>query len=153
MNRRVLTMSGSVAALAGALLATLWVTRPPSMPATGASPAGDFVLAASAPAPDPAAIEVLLKREIWPLPPAAYSRSSQQQGRAADGKPEEKWKLTGTYRVGTQSYVLLRQGDQTPEALKPGDKLPDGRRIVEIQEERIWVVAGGKRVPLELRPK
>lgn len=151
MNRRYLTMAGSLAALAGVVVAALWVTRPPAVPSAAATSQADFVLAA-APASDPEAVETLLKREIWPLPPSAYSRASQQQARA-DAKPENKWKLTGTYRVGAQSFALLRQGDKTPEALKPGDTLPDGSRIIEVQEERIWVVANGKRVPLDLRPK
>lgn len=153
MNRRVVTMAGSVAALAGMMLAALWIMRPPAIPPAGAAPGGDFVLAAAAPAADAAAADTLLKRPIWPLPPTAYSRAGQHQARGADGKPEEKWKLTGTYRVGAQSFALLRQGDKTPEALKPGDTLPDGSRIVEIQEERVWVVADGKRVPLDLRPR
>jgi hypothetical protein len=145
MNRHYLT-------IAGAALAALWVTRPPAVPSSGAAAAGDFVLAA-APASDPPSVDKLLSREIWPMPSAMYSRASQLQARQAGGMAEETWKLTGTYRIGSQSFVLLRRGDKTPEALKPGDSLPDGRRILEIQEERIWVVADGKRVDLKLRPK
>jgi hypothetical protein len=153
MNRFYLTMAGSIAVLAGAVLAALWVTRPPAVPSVSAADAGDFVLAPAVSASDPASVDTLLTREIWPMPSAMYSRASQLKARESGGKADETWKLTGTYRIGSQPFVLLRVGDKTPETLKPGDTLPDGRRIVEIQEERIWVVADGKRVALELRPK
>jgi hypothetical protein len=152
MNRNYLAIAGSVAVLAGAGLAALWVLRPPAVSSFGAAPAADFVLAA-APDSDASSVDKLLGREIWPMPSAMYSRASQLQAREAGGRSEETWKLTGTYRIGSQSFVLLRRGDKTPETLKSGDSLPDGRRIVDIQEEQIWVVADGKRVALKLRPK
>lgn len=153
MKRRTFVMAGSIAGLAGAALAALWVFRPP-VPGTATEAAGgDFALAAAAPTSSASLVDALLKKEIWPLPPTVYSRANQRQARAIEVKPEDQWKLTGTYRVGSQAFVLLRRGDKTPEALKAGDTLPDGRRIAEIQEERIWVVADGKRAALELRPK
>jgi hypothetical protein len=153
VNRRYVTMAGGVAALTALMLSMLWVMRPPAIPSTGIASADDFVLPAAVPAPDPGAVDALLKHEIWPLPPSAYSRASEQQARSLEAKVDAGWKLTGTYKVGAHSFVLVRHGDKTPEAMKPGDSLPDGRRIVEIQEERIWVLAGGKRVPIDLRPK
>lgn len=151
MRRRTLAWVGIAAAIASAAVAALWVTQPPAVPPVAAA-GGDFVLAASAPRLDPDAVEKALKRQIWGLPPTAYSRASQQQARAAE-KPAPQWKLTGTYRVGPDAFVLVRQGDKTPDALKRGDTLPDGAKIVDIEEDRIWVMADGKRVPLELRPK
>jgi hypothetical protein len=151
VNRRVVLGAGAVLVGLAAVLATLWVMQPPMIPA--ATPAGsEFVLAAPASRVEPDAVERALKREIWGLPTAAYSRAAQQQARAAES-PVEKWQLTSTYRVGTQSFVLLRRGDKTPEALKAGDLLPDGAKIVEVQESRVWVLADGKRVPRQVPPR
>ena len=137
MNRRAALGAGAIGAGIAAVLAALWIMRPPAIPS--ATPAGgEFVLAAPASRVEPDTVERALKREIWGLPATAYSRAAQQQARAAE-TPVEKWQLTGTYRVGTQSFVLLRRGDKTPEALKAGDLLPDGAKIVEVQEGRVWV--------------
>ena len=151
MRRRTFALVGFALAVVSAALAALWVTQAPAIPPVAAT-GSDFLLAAPAPRLDPDAVEKLLKREIWGLPPTAYSRASQQQARAAE-KPAPQWKLTGTYRVGPDAFVLVRQGDKTPEALKRGDTLPDGAKIVDIEEDRIWVLADGKRVLLEIRAK
>jgi hypothetical protein len=132
-------------------LAALWVMQPAAIPAAGSADS-EFVLAAAAPRVEPDAVVRVLKREIWGLPATAYSRAAQQQALAAE-KPVEKWQLTSTYRVGTQSFVLLRRGDKTPEALKAGDALPDGAKIAEIQEGQVWVVADGKRTALKVPPR
>lgn len=151
MNRRAALGAGAVLVGLAAVLAALWVTQAPMIPA--ATPAGgEFALAAPASKVEPDAVERVLKREIWGLPTTAYSRASQQQARAAEA-PVEKWQLTSTYRVGTQSFVLLRRGDKTPEALKAGDLLPNGAKIAEVQEGQVWVLADGKRTSLKVPPR
>jgi hypothetical protein len=152
MTRRALQWAGTLVVLLGVLLAALWVTRPRPVPVASGT-GGEFVLAAPAPSTSPDAVEKMLKREIWGLPSAAYSRAAQDTARAAQAKPAEKWQLTSTYRVGTQSFVLLRRGDKSPEALKPGDALPDGAKIAEIQEGQVWVLADGKRTALKVPPR
>jgi hypothetical protein len=147
----VLLGAGALAVVVCVALAALWIMQPAAIPAA-ASAGSEFVLAAPAPRVEPDAVDKLLKREIWGLPATAYSRAAQQQVLAAE-KPVEKWQLTGTYRVGAQSFVLLRRGDKTPEALKAGDALPDGAKIAEIQEGQVWVVADGKRTALKVPPR
>ena len=112
------------------------------------------MLAAAAPASDPVdRREVAEPGDLADAVGHAYSRASQLQARQAAGKADETVEVDRHVPDGPQSFVLLRRGDKTPETLKRGDSLPDGRRIVDIQEERIWVVADGKRVELKLRPK
>lgn len=151
-TRGAVRWAGALVVLLGALLAGFWVTRPPLVPVAPGT-GGEFVLAAPAPRTDPDAVDKMLKREIWGLPPAAYSRTAQDTARAAQAKPAEEWQLTSTYRVGAQSFVLLRRGDKSPEALKAGDALPDGAKIAEIQEGQVWVLADGKRTALKVPPR
>ena len=61
----------------------------------------------------------------------------------APKKPE--WHVLGIVKNGADRFILLAYEDKPIEMLKVGDALPDGLKIVEIEEDRFFVMTTDKK--------
>jgi hypothetical protein len=59
------------------------------------------------------------------------------------------WRITGSFSVEKESYVLLSIDNEPLQQLKPGDKLPGGAKILNIFPERICILLNGKKLSLK----
>ena len=54
-------------------------------------------------------------------------------------KPPE-WRILGVARTGPERFVLLALEGKPAETLKVGDTLPDGTKIVQIDNDRFFIM-------------
>lgn len=58
-------------------------------------------------------------------------------------KPPE-WRVQGIASTGTERFILLAYDGKPAEMLKVGDALPDGTKIVQIENDRFFVMGPDK---------
>lgn len=63
----------------------------------------------------------------------------------ADAIKEPQWRVLGIAARGGEKFILLAYEGKLVEMLKVGDLLPDGAKIVEIQDTRFYVMTAGKK--------
>ena len=101
---------------------------------------------AVAPAP-PKAISTAA--EPWSLPKLAEHDSKKSTEAidarnlwgfvAANAPKEPEWRVLGIARSGAERFVLLAYDGKPLAMLKVGDALPDGVKIVQIENDRFFV--------------
>jgi hypothetical protein len=106
-----------------------------------------------APAVPPATVPT---PEIWALPklPDSQSRKSMDAISArnlwgivvaSNVPPPPVWNIQGIARSGNDRFVLLAYEGKPVEILKVGDSLPDGAKIVQIDNDRFLVQTADKK--------
>jgi hypothetical protein len=94
--------------------------------------------------------------ETWALPklPENQSRKSMDAINArnlwgivvaANVPKEPAWTIQGIARSGTERFVLMSVEGKPVEILKAGDLLPDGTKIVQIDNDRFLVETPDKK--------
>jgi hypothetical protein len=78
-------------------------------------------------------IQTITTRSLWGADVVA----------AAPKAPE--WRVLGIARSGADRYVLLAYEGKPIEILKVGDALPDGLKIVDIENDRFFVATADKK--------
>lgn len=63
---------------------------------------------------------------------------------AAGEKEAPKWHVLGIARSGVERFIMMAFEGQPVAILKVGDSLPDGVRIVKIEEDRFFVMTADK---------
>jgi len=63
---------------------------------------------------------------------------------AADAPKEPPWHVLGIARNGAERFILLAYEGKPVEMLKVGDLLPDGAKIVQIDQNRFFVLTADK---------
>jgi hypothetical protein len=58
---------------------------------------------------------------------------------------EPEWHVLGIARNGADRFILLAYEGKPVEMLKVGDALPDGLKIVQIEEDRFFVMTPNKK--------
>ncbi len=64
---------------------------------------------------------------------------------AADAIKEPEWHVLGIARSGADRFILLAYDGKPIEMLKTGDALPDGAKIVQIENDRFFVMTAEKK--------
>ena len=64
---------------------------------------------------------------------------------AADAPKEPEWHVLGIARSGDDRFILLAYEGKPVEMLKTGDALPDGAKIVQIENDRFFVMTPDKK--------
>jgi len=64
---------------------------------------------------------------------------------AGDAAREPEWHILGIVRSGADRFILLAYDDKPVEMIKVGDMLPDGARIVKIENDRFFVITADKK--------
>lgn len=77
-------------------------------------------------------IEIINARNLWGAVMAEVPK-------------EPDWSVLGIVRSGVDWLLLLSVDDKPVDMLKVGDTLPDGKRIVQIENERFIVMTPDKR--------
>lgn len=73
---------------------------------------------------------------------------------AASGAGEKiSWSLVGVVIQGDQAFTLVSVGDQPSRQYGAGDGLPDGSKILKIEEDRLHLLVNGKESILEIYRK
>ncbi len=131
----LLCLGGYIAWLALAPQAPTRLVGARSAPAVNL-PTPPAVLATSA------ALQELERSRLWG--PRAASPASA----AAAAEAAPSWFATGTYAVGAQRTLVVHFQDNARPAqqLRPGDRLPDGARLLAIEADRYQIRRAGKRV-------
>ena len=94
--------------------------------------------------------------EAWALPklPENQSRKSMDAINvrnlwgivvASNAPPPPAWNIQGIARTGNERFVLLAYEGKPVEILKVGDSLPDGAKIVQIDNDRFLVLTAEKK--------
>ena len=94
--------------------------------------------------------------EAWTLPklPEVQSRRSMDAISArnlwgivltSNAPPPPVWNIQGIARSGADRFVLLAYEGKPVEILKVGDSLPDGAKIVQIDNDRFFVQTADKK--------
>lgn len=79
-------------------------------------------------------IDAINARNLW---------GSVVVGAAAAKEPE--WHILGIARNGIDRFVMLSVEGKPAEILRTGDALPDGLKIVEIENDRFFVLSANKK--------
>lgn len=58
---------------------------------------------------------------------------------------EPEWNVLGIARSGTERFILLAFEGKPVEMLKVGDALPDGVKIIQIENDRFFVMTADKK--------
>jgi len=81
------------------------------------------------------AMDILTKANLWgKLPELANETPLTPPG----------WHFFGSYTVGAERYVLIKPDNQPEYALKVGDRLPGGSKILRIEKDAICILIHGK---------
>jgi len=64
---------------------------------------------------------------------------------AADVPKAPEWRVLGIARSGADRFILLAFEGKPVEMLKVGDVLPDGAKIVQIENDRFFVLTADKK--------
>ena len=64
---------------------------------------------------------------------------------ASNAPPPPVWNIQGIARSGSDRFVLLAFEGKPVEILKVGDSLPDGAKIVQIDNDRFFVQTADKK--------
>ena len=82
------------------------------------------------------AIEDITVRNLWGVVNADAANAAP---------PAPKWKVMGIARNGSERFILLAFEDKPITQLKVGDALPDGMKIVQIEDDRFFVMTADKK--------
>lgn len=93
--------------------------------------------------------------EPWNLPKAAEHDSKKSIDAinarnlwgavVADAPKKPEWHVLGIARSGADRFILLTIDGKPVEMLKVGDTLPDGAKIVQIENDRFFVMTPDKK--------
>jgi len=64
---------------------------------------------------------------------------------AANAPKEPEWRVLGIARSGADRFILVAYEGKPVEMLKVGDTLPDGVKIVRIENDRFFVMTADKK--------
>ena len=64
---------------------------------------------------------------------------------ATDAPKAPEWHVLGIARSGADRFVLLAYDGKPVETLKVGDTLPDGTKILKIEDDRFFVMTADKK--------
>jgi hypothetical protein len=64
-----------------------------------------------------------------------------------------KWSITGTVIKGPEAFALIAVGDGPSKQYRVGDSIPDGAKILRIEEDRLHVTNNGAESVLEVYRK
>lgn len=79
-------------------------------------------------------IAAITARNLWNIPVVV-----------PEAPKEPEWHVLGIVRSGADRFILLAYADKPLEMLKVGDALPDGLKIVQIEEDRFFVMTADKK--------
>ena len=77
-------------------------------------------------------VDAITARNLWGVVPANLP-------------PPPVWAIQGIARSGTDRFILLAFEGKPAEILKVGDLLPDGTKIVQIDNDRFFVLNAEKK--------
>ncbi|MDP2829636.1 MAG: hypothetical protein Q8O37_13650 [Sulfuricellaceae bacterium] len=93
--------------------------------------------------------------EAWSLPKQAEHDSKESIAAinarnlwgvvTADAPMEPEWRVLGVARSGADRFILLAYEGKPVEMLKVGDTLPDGVKIVQIEQDQFFVITPDKK--------
>lgn len=94
--------------------------------------------------------------EAWALPKLPENQSRKSMDAigarnlwgiviASNAPPPPVWNIQGIARTGNERFVLLAYEGKPVEILKVGDSLPDGAKIVQIDNDRFLVQTADKK--------
>jgi hypothetical protein len=95
--------------------------------------------------------------EPWSLPKLAENVSKKSLETISDRNlwgivavnavviKEPEWRVLGIARSGAERFILLAFEGKPVEMLKVGDALPDGVKIVQIENDRFFVMTADKK--------
>jgi hypothetical protein len=95
--------------------------------------------------------------EAWSLPPFSQGDPNAETqtivarnlwgtvAAATAAPPVPQWRVMGIASSGADRYVLLAYEGKPIEILKVGDALPDGLKIVQIENERFFVTTADRK--------
>ena len=63
---------------------------------------------------------------------------------AANAVKPPEWRIQGIASTGTERFILLAFEGKPAEMLKVGDALPDGTKVVQIENDRFFVMTPDK---------
>ena len=97
----------------------------------------------------------LAPAEAWQLPELPENQSKKSADAitarnlwgvvAANAPPPPAWAVQGIARSGADKFILLAFEGKPAEILKVGDSLPDGAKIVQIDNDRFFVLTADKK--------
>ena len=93
--------------------------------------------------------------EPWNLPKAVEHDSKQSIDAInahnfwgtikVEAAKEPEWHISGIARSGAEQFILVAKEGGPTEILKVGDALPDGAKIVKIEDDRVFVITPDKK--------
>lgn len=93
--------------------------------------------------------------EPWSLPMAAEHDSKKSidaidarnlwGAAVADAPKEPEWHVLGITKSGAEQFILVTIDGKPVEMLKVGDMLPSGMKIVQIEDDRFFVMTPDKK--------
>lgn len=81
------------------------------------------------------AMDILTQASLWGKLP----ESTDQTPLTPPG-----WRFFGSYSTGAERYLLIKPDNQPEYALKVGDQLPGGSKILRIEQDSICILLKGK---------
>lgn len=124
-----------IAALIFVAAATCWFgASVPSSPRQPAPVAEPWSLPKLAERGGIKSIEIINARNLWGVVTVA-----------ADAPKEPEWHVLGIVKSGAERFILLAYEGKPVEMLKVGDALPDGLKIVQIEQDRFFVLTEEKK--------
>jgi hypothetical protein len=121
------------ATLALVAAATCWFGVPePKFSATSAAPAQSWSLPKLGENESKKSLDAITARNLWGIV-------------AANTPPAPTWSVLGIGHSGADRFVMLAIEGKPAEVLKVGDTLPDGAKIVQIENERFFVLTAEKK--------
>lgn len=103
----------------------------------------------SLPAADPWSLPKLMESDIEKSIDAINVRNLwgvvAEEMPGGEAAKEPQWRVLGIARRGNDRFILLAYEGKSVEMLKVGDLLPDGAKVVEIQDTRFYVLTADKK--------
>lgn len=122
-----------IAAMVFIVVTTCWFgTSVPTSPGSRTPPPETWNLPKLAIHDSKKSIEAINARNLWGIV-------------SADAPKEPEWHVLGIARSGIDRFILLSFEGKPVEMLKVGDALPDGTKIVQIEQDRFFVMTPDKK--------
>ncbi len=148
---RVLVASTVVALSGGAVLSLLGFSAAP-LTGSATAPEDAWVVPQRTRAESEVIRDVQTARVLWPVYASIAAPGAQAAEAAALTPPD--WRIAGVIgRPGAEQLLIQRAGVPTPAALRVGDSLPGGARILTISERGVTVEIDGQRAFLSTYPR